>query len=329
MIELFLVFIFYQYSKIENEHIRTNLFLEMKNYSLSFDDTRFDIDIVPKGKKNVMYELFEDNQTLYILVPFQDDETDLLKIFYPKSEYMKLLAKTHQKLWIQFLLLSLIAIVISALAAFYTLKPIRNALILLEDFIKDIIHDLNTPVTSILINLKMIEGKSEEIESITQSAKNIAMLHQNLDSYLREIQEDKEEINVKVLVDEQVAFFSPLYDYLQWEVNIRDMYITVDKNAFARILYNLISNACKYNTNTGKISIYMQDDTVLSISNDSYGIKNPHKVFERFYKESERGLGIGLHIVHKLCEALHIKKNIELNGKNVTIRLNLAQVTSK
>jgi len=42
MIELFLLFIFYQYYKIEEEHIRTNIFLEMKNYSLSFDDERFD-----------------------------------------------------------------------------------------------------------------------------------------------------------------------------------------------------------------------------------------------------------------------------------------------
>jgi two-component system OmpR family sensor kinase len=328
MIELFLFFIFYQYAKIENNHIRTNLFLEMKNYSLSFDDARFDIDIVPTGKKSVLYELFEDNETLYILVPFQDDKTDLLKIFYPKSEYMNLLTKVYHKLLIQFLLLSLIAMLISALAAFYTLKPIRNALTLLEDFIKDIIHDLNTPVTSILINLKMIEGKSEEIESISRSANTIAMLHQNLDSYLREIQGEKEKISVKVLIEEQVAFFSPLYDYLQWEVDIEDMYIMVDKNAFSRILYNLISNACKYNTNTGKISIKIKDN-MLSISNDSYGIKNPHKVFERFYKESERGLGIGLHIVHKLCEALHIKKDIALNGTHVTVKLNLSQVTSK
>jgi len=328
MIELFLVFIFYQYSKIENNHIRTNIFLEMKNYSLSFDDARFDIDIVPKAKKSVMYELFEDNDTLYILVPFQDEKTDLLKIFYPKSEYMALLTKIDHKLLIQFLLLSLIAMFISALAAFYTLRPIRNALTLLEDFIKDIIHDLNTPVTSILINLKMIEGKSEEIESISKSANNIAMLHQNLDSYLREIQGDKEEINIKLLIEEQVAFFSPLYDYLQWEVDIEDKYITVEKNAFTRILYNLISNACKYNTSRGKISINIEHN-ILSIRNDSYGIKNPHKVFERFYKESERGLGIGLHIVHKLCEALHIEKNIELNGKDVTVQLNLSQVTSK
>ncbi len=48
---------------------------------------------------------------------------------------------------------------------------------MLEEFIKDIIHDLNTPITSIIINLKMME-KNDEVESITKSANAIAMLHQ-------------------------------------------------------------------------------------------------------------------------------------------------------
>ncbi len=326
MIELFLLFIFYQYYKVEEEHIRTNIFLEMKNYSLSFDDDRFDIDIISQ-KKQPLYELDEDKDTLFILVPFQDSKEDLLKILYPKKAYLSLLHDLKQKLLIQFLLLTLIAIMLSLLAAFYTLKPLRSALGLLEDFIKDIIHDLNTPLTSILINLKMVDGKSEEIESIARSAKNISMLHQNLDCYLKEVSNAKDKFDLKDVVEEQVAFFAPLYDYLRWQVDVESLVLYTDKNAFTRIVYNLLSNACKYNTSQGSIYIKLEG-TQLFLENESYGIENPHKVFERFYKESERGLGIGLHIVEKLCYELQIAKSLDVKNDVVIVLLDLSEVTS-
>jgi len=328
MIEIFLLFIFYQYSKIEKEHIQTNLFLQMKNYSLFFDDERFDIDIVPQKKRSALYELFEDEKSLYILVPFPDGEEDLLKILYPKKNYVTLLQTVHSKLLMQFLLLSLVAMFISALAALYTLGPIRSSLRLLEDFIKDIIHDLNTPLTSILINLKMIEGRSDEIESISRSAKNISMLHQNLESYLKSMHSNKERFTLDEVIKEQVMFFRPLYDYLHWEVETEDTVLITDKNAFTRIIYNLLSNACKYNRSNGSISI-KGSASMLSITNESYGIANPSRIFERFYKESERGLGIGLHIVAKLCNELKIDKKLEVKDERVTIWLDLRVVTSK
>jgi two-component system OmpR family sensor kinase len=328
MIELFLMFIFYHYSKVEENHIKTNLFLEMKNYSLSFEDARFDIDLLPMRDDTRLYELSEDDDSLYILVPFEDSKKDVIKIIYVKTDYLVLIKEIQQKLLIQFLLLSLISMFISFLAALYSLRPIRKSLALLEDFIKDIIHDLNTPITSILVNLKMIEGKSEELDSISHSTKNIAMLHQNLDSYLREVKNENEYFYLKDVIDSQVKFFAPLYDYLSWEVNVTNSILYVDKNAFTRIIYNLLSNACKYNTSRGTIKIITKENGIYII-NDSYGIKHPSKIFDRFYKESDRGLGIGLHIVHKLCMELKITKKLEVKENIVYLFLDLNQVTSK
>jgi two-component system OmpR family sensor kinase len=328
MIELFLLFIFNQYQNIEEEHIRTNVFLEMKNYSLDFEDTRFDIDIISQENKQTLYELNEDEKNLFILVPFQDSEEDVLKILYPLEAYEHLVDKVGEKQRMQFFFLTFIAIIISILAAIYSLRPIRSSLRLLEDFIKDIIHDLNTPLTSILISLKMIDGKSDEIENITRAAKNIAMLHENLDSYLQEVKKHEEQFSLKLVIEEQVKFFAPRYDYLAWDVAVDECYLSTDKNAFTRIVYNLLSNACKYNTSDGYIKIDFFNN-ILTIENKSYGVKEPSRVFERFYKESERGLGIGLHIVEKLCTELKIGKSFELDSKDVKVTLNLSGVTSK
>ncbi|MBU1668945.1 HAMP domain-containing histidine kinase [bacterium] len=319
VIELFLAFIFYNYYRLEEEHLSEQLFLEMKNYSFFFDDKRFEIDLVPKVAENQLYELYFDKKNLYILVPFLQDNESSLQVMYPLSSYQKLLTQIKSTLLWQFALLSLIAVLISLLFALYALSPLRKSLKLLEEFIKDIIHDLNTPITSILINLKMME-KNEEVESIAQSAKTISMLHKNLDVYLKDKVFEKENFSIKKAVDDQVNFFAPLYDYLTWEIDVLDQVIFSNENALSRILYNLISNACKYNTSNGFIKIAMHQN-ILSIANSSYGIKNPAKIFDRFYKEGERGLGIGLHIVEKLCDELEVKKKLEVQDNVVTISL--------
>jgi two-component system OmpR family sensor kinase len=328
VIELFLGFIFYHYYRIEKEHASENLFLEMKNYSLSFKDKRFDIDIVPKKPESRFYELYIGKDNLYILVPFPDDPNDLLKIYYPKSAYLHQLEQIQIRLFWQFLLLTFIAIFISLLFSFYVLKPIRHSLQMLEMFIKDIIHDLNTPLTSILINLKMMDSKNEEVESISRSAKTIAMLHQNLDAYLKEQVNESERFKLDETVQEQVVFFQSMYDYLTWKVAVSSMVLKTDKHALGRILYNLLSNACKYNTANGFIHIRTHGH-ILTVSNSSYGITSPERIFERFYKESDRGLGIGLHIVKKLCDQLHIPITLEMEKHIVHFHLDLSQVTSK
>jgi len=291
----------------------------MKNYSFFFDDDRFEMDIVPKVEENQLYELYFDDKNLYIIVPFPQDEESSLEIFYPLKAYQTQLNNIKSTLILQFSFLSLIALLISTLFSWYALYPLRQALLLLEEFIKDIIHDLNTPITSILINLKMMD-KNEEVESIAQSANAIAMLHKNLDVYLKDSIFEKEKFSIKEPLQEQINFFSPLYDYLDWQIELHEEFVYSNRNALSRIFYNLLSNACKYNTSNGFIHIAIKKER-LDIINSSYGIKNPSKVFERFYKEGNRGVGIGLHIVKKLCTELGIKKELRVEGDVVTVSL--------
>ena len=347
VIMLFLVFIFYDKAQNETAYIRNNIFLEMKNYSLGLDDERFDIETISKKGKQNFYTLYEDKSSLYILVPsshvskkemmtvmtpsgtimipYSNNDTEVRKVWYPKLEYHRIIRQMQSRLFLQLLLSTLGALLVSLLAAWYTLTPLRSSLRLLEDFIKDIIHDLNTPLSAILLNLKMIEIKNEEIESIRTATQTIEMLHHNLDAYLKEQAQRKEIFTVGEVVDRYVAFFTPLYDYLSWNVQMETFTLSTDKQAFERIVYNLLSNACKYNTSNGKIEVSF-NGTVLSIKNSSYGVKNPHRVFERFYKESERGLGIGLHIVDKLCLNLHIEKEFIIENTDVIVKLDCKNI---
>jgi len=336
-------FIFYDNARKETANIKNTLFLEMKNYSLNHEDVRFHTTEVEKKEKQLFYTLYEDDESLYILtpsapatenkemmmivspagaimVPYSKESSKVRKVWYPKMAYEYTLKQMHHDLLWQFSLFGLGALILSLLAAWYTLNPLRSSLHLLEDFIKDIIHDLNTPLTSILLNLKMMETQNDEIESIRTSVQTIEMLHHNLDAYLREQKQSDTTFNVEEIIDRYVIFFTPLYHYLIWDVHTNNLTLTTDKQAFERIIYNLLSNACKYNTSDGKIEITLEG-TVLSIHNSSYGVKNPDKVFQRFYKESERGLGIGLHIVKKLCQTLEIEKKFTVESTDVIVTL--------
>ncbi len=144
----------------------------MKNYSFFLDSDKFDVDITSKVDGENFYELYFNGTRIYILVPIPDDTESVLQIIYPLSKYSVEIDRVKGILSKQFLILSIVALLISFIFSLYTLHPLRRAYSTLEEFIKDIIHDLNTPITSIAINLKDDEKElNERLRAISKSCK--------------------------------------------------------------------------------------------------------------------------------------------------------------
>jgi signal transduction histidine kinase len=320
--ELFLLFIFYNYAKVEEEHQEESLFLEMKNYSYSFDGDKFEIGF-PSYHGEKFYELYKTKENFILYIDTGDDKNDILSLTYPRKKFDEELALIYKRLLVDFIILSIVAFAIALLFSFYTLYPLQNAYRVLQEFMKDIVHDINTPLSAIKLNLSMIEKKDEEIEAIEQSVNTLEMLHKNIDNYLGESHVEMEKFELSELIVSQVKFFQTLYDWLEWDVEVENEIIESDKYLLSRIIYNLLHNASKYNTPNGFVKVIYKKKQ-LQIINSSYGIKNPKMIFERFYKEGERGLGIGLHIVSKLSDELKIKYEVEVDDKKeVTVKLTL------
>jgi len=311
-----LVFLYAHYLETQKRNIFSNLELKMKNYSFTLSgDKDIVVDIVNRKKRDY-YTL--NKETLKLYTPI-NDTTDLV-IAYPKKAFNAKIERAKDDLALKFIILSIIGAVVSFLFALYSLKPIKESMRLLDSFIKDIIHDLNTPITSILINLKLLDIENEEINNIKQSANTIAMLHTNLDNYLRDKSLESKELDLKPIVEESIEFFKYIYNNLNWQVELESVVTIGDKSAIHRVVNNLISNACKYNVTKGYIKIVLRDNSLL-IENDSYGVKDSKKVFDRFYKESERGLGIGLSIVKRLLKKMNYKIYFRTKGSKVRVLL--------
>jgi len=218
---------------------------------------------------------------------------------------------------LQVSLLFLFAI-ISYFLAIQALLPMKNAIEKLDNFSKDLIHDLNTPVTSILLNLKILESHKElgEIKALSrlkQSAKDISQLHKNLTHLLYEDTMIISSEAIFEIVDEVLEPYKKIYANLDFYVEYAYFEADVNREAFKQVLTNLISNACKYNSENGYVKIYKNENS-LYIEDRGVGIQNIEHVFKRSYTEHADGHGLGLDIVQKLCKAMSIEVGVVSNS---------------
>lgn len=220
-------------------------------------------------------------------------------------------------IFLQLILIILFAI-ISFILAYISIKPMQETISHLDRFIKDLIHDLNTPITSIMLNTKMLKKKIEQqdmrkLERIENSAINILSLYENLNILLDENNLKLQNINLSQIIEQKIEMYRNLYPKIKFINQVQNAQIKSNEKAILRILDNIISNSCKYAVEQNPTIDILFKKNSLTIKDNGKGIKYPQKVFERSYKEEESGYGIGMHIVHRLANSLGIK--IQINSK--------------
>ena len=199
------------------------------------------------------------------------------------------------------------------------LKPMRDSIILLDRFIKDTTHELNTPLSAILANIEMmdtgvmVEKNRRKLERINIAAKTVSTIYKDL-TYLtlEQEKENKDEmLSLKEIICDRVEYFEVLARSKQitFKLSLADIMIKMDRRKFVRVIDNLISNAIKYNKRNGEISIVLEKNKLI-IADTGIGIskeKIPF-MFDRYlrFNSSEGGFGIGLSIVKKILDEYHI-----------------------
>jgi len=195
------------------------------------------------------------------------------------------------------------------------MKPIQNERDRLNNFIKDTTHELNTPITAIMMctNKDAIPNE-KNIERIYISAKRISEIYKDLTYLLlsRDHKKSISNISVSNIMEEELEYF----EILAFKKNIKitseieETSLNINNEDFKRIFSNLLSNAIKYNNRNGTIYISLKNK-ILFIKDTGIGIdeKKIKNVFNRFYRATTEsgGFGLGLNIVHEICEEYSIK----------------------
>jgi len=321
-----LVILFYLNYQKDIQTLDEQLFSQMRVCSFDLKCKKFDIDFVQEDKE--LYKLYKNKEGLSSFYPIPSSKKYLMIIKFKQQNYKKELEKLQTKAIWQFVVVLGIVFLLSILFSFYALSPLRNALSLTQEFIKDILHDFNTPLASLRLNSSMLKdeiGENSKVIRIENSVENILELQTHLRSYLLNHALEKERFDLKELVDTRIKMIEKNYPDIRYSIDMQKIKIELNKEAFTRIVDNILTNAFKYNTKNGFVKIsYSKISSKLSISDKGIGIKNPKKIFERFYKENDRGIGIGLHIVKKLCDELKIKIVVKSKiGEGTTFVLHL------
>ncbi len=190
------------------------------------------------------------------------------------------------------------------------LKPIQAEIETLDTFIKDSTHELNTPITAILMSISSLKNVDEKKRKrIELSAKRIATLYGNLSYMLLHDKqnEEKSDVDVSKLIVERVEYFADLIasNHINLSLTLEEKTLHVNKESLIKLIDNLLSNAIKYNRFEGRITITLTQ-TALSVKDDGIGISSSKigEITQRYKRANtdKGGFGIGLDIVNTICK---------------------------
>ena len=304
-LELLIALVFYMEHNQDISKVDNEIFNEMKICSFNLKCPKYEIDFEDKEDKNI-YTMYKQDGGLYAYFNIPEIKEYHIKIIFTAKNYENIIRKINEDRIKQFLFMSIIILIITILFSLYSMSPLRKAFKLSKEFIKDILHDFNTPISSIILNVQTLEkNKSNynKIQRIEQSVKTILSLQNNLRNYLSKSSQEKTKFEIYNLIEQRVNEIEALYPEVKFTIQGEPLEVFMNQESMVRIIDNLISNAGKYNKKNGSVLISVKDNKLI-VSDTGIGIKNPKNVFDRFYKEHQRGLGIGLHIVKKLCSYL-------------------------
>lgn len=212
-------------------------------------------------------------------------------------------------------------------------------------FFTNISHELRTPLTLIaepvnyIIHDDNLNSQQRSMLHIIQ--RNVVVLTQLVSEILdfRKVQNGKMELrlsdfNLTENMKQWIMLFSASAQKKHITISMEapdTILLRADQDKIERICYNLLSNALKYTSESGKISlqaIKKDERVIISVTDSGCGISNnelPY-IFDRFYqaKNAGRGTGIGLAIVKAFTELHHgVVSATSVEGKGSTFSINI------
>ena len=216
-------------------------------------------------------------------------------------------------------------------------------------FFTNISHELRTPLTLIadpvnyIIHDDNLNSQQRSMLQIVQ--RNVLVLTQLVSEILdfRKVQNGKMELrlsdfNLSENMKQWIMLFSASAQkkHIAISMNAPDVVmLRADQDKIERICYNLLSNALKYTSEGGEITLTAKEENgrvMISVADNGCGISSDELpyIFDRFYqaKNAGRGTGIGLAIVKAFTELHHGEvsaTSIEGKGSTFTIHIPVRQ----
>lgn len=328
-------------SKVSNEIIIShmldvefdkNIYLNNQDYTISFYDKDKNLLFGNLDEKlNFEQNFYNDEEKLIIVDSSTVGHLGIWYIALKDNSLKEKISNLKLNIFLIFLIFyTIIAIVSWSLAKLF-LKPIKNERERLNNFIKDTTHELNTPISAIIMSCEDDNLTKKQLDRIKFSAKRVSEIYKDLTYiFLGNIEKKSlDKIDLSKVIKEEIINFEPMIARKRLKININteEFFYEINKDDFIRLFNNLFSNAIKYNKTDGNIDIILQNreliikDSGIGISKDK--IKD---IFNRYYRATNQsgGFGLGLNIVNMICKTYNIKIDVQSSeniGSTFTLKL--------
>ena len=345
-----ITFLYYQFKKdlmiqdkrqtlqnYSNTHIANlkELHINIDKSDIYPRDERFNSAIYDSSKKKIFSTLLMNDVKLDEVIYLKDGYIHLIKepeSYYLGSKYIIVeieddniwFANIKYKMLFWFLFSFILLLFVGYFIAKLFLKPMRESIQMLDRFIKDTTHELNTPIAAILSNIQMInkdnidEKLAKKINRIEIGAKTISNIYEDLTfvSLNNQIISNNEKLNFSQILNQRVDFFKSIANSKQIEfiLDIKEnVFIVCDIKKLSKLIDNILSNAIKYNKFQGFIKVTLKDK-ILIIEDSGKGMSkdNLSNLFTRYkrFDKSVGGFGIGLNIVSLIAKEYDLKIDV-------------------
>jgi two-component system, OmpR family, sensor kinase len=234
-------------------------------------------------------------------------------------------------------------LVLILLLSFYFLNsfsvPFKRVNEKLDEFIKESMHEMNTPLSIINVNVDLYNSMYESnkyLSRIKSATKSLATIYNDMDYLIKQsrIEYKNEMIDFEVFVQERVEYFELICQLNNIILSLNTTtrtHIMFNPTKLQRIVDNTLSNAIKFSHKNGKIDVYIHKNEnggiTLAIQDYGQGIKHPEKITTPYYREQEHktGFGIGMNIVKSIIDKSDITLDIQstyLEGSTFTYTFN-------
>jgi PAS domain S-box-containing protein len=208
-------------------------------------------------------------------------------------------------------------------------------------------HEFRTPLAAIIGFTALLsrkeagelsdEQRESHLQTIARQAERLNRLVENLFFTAHQVEPSLDAVaSVEAAVTAVQLQIAETYDDVGWETSIaQGLRPKIAQGALGLTLLNLVSNAIKHATPNTDVRVDARDDqgqVAISVTNvgEPIPVERRKRIFEPFVQSdgaarTAEGLGLGLHIVHKLVVAYGGSVAVDSGEHEVTFTIRLPQ----
>ena len=202
-----------------------------------------------------------------------------------------------------------------------------------DKFLKNAVHEINTPLSIILMNIDLYNLKFEKnsyLVKMEAAVKVLENIYADLSYIIKKDRKDTlvDMVNFTNFINDRIEYFTDVAVGNKLQIKSRvdsDIFVLFNEFELQRLCDNNISNAIKYShmNNDVHVRLYRENDcTIFEVENSGEKIIDTKNIFSRYYREDQArgGFGLGLNIVNEICDNNKIHVEVHSDGQKTIFK---------